>query len=80
MLIREIAVYLLDDRYSKKLFSVLSKTNIFRVKISATISAFTDIFNKFPKRYYSRYLKKNRSIVKTLFRFFSSFSIKFHIL
>lgn len=76
-LIREIAVYLLDDRYSKKLFSVLSKTNIFRVKISATISAFTDIFNKFPKRYYSRYLKKNRSIVKTLFRFFQVFQLNF---
>ena len=54
---------------------MLSNTNIFRVKISATISAFTDIFNKFPKRYYSRYLKKNRSIVKTLFRFFQVFQL-----
>ena len=77
VLIREIAVYLLDEKYSKKLFSVLSKTNIFRIEINATLKAFTYIFNQFPKRDYSTYLKNNRSIVKTLSRFFQVFQLNF---
>jgi hypothetical protein len=77
ILIREIAVYLLDEKYSKKLFYVLSKTNIFRVETLATVLAFTYIFNQLPKRHYSTYLKNNRSIVKTLSRFFQVFQLNF---
>ena len=73
----EIAVYLIDEKYAENLFSVLSKTHIFRIEIIATLKAFTDIFNKLSKKKYSKYLKNNNSIVKTLSRFFQVFQLNF---
>ncbi len=77
MLIREIAVYLIHEKYSKKLFSVLNNTNIFRIESFAILNAFTVIFNKLSKKYYTKYLKTNNNIVETLSRFFQVFQLNF---
>lgn len=78
LLIRKIAVYLLNNKYSKKLFSVFSNTNIFRIESFATISAFTAIFNDLTKIIkYDFIFKKNNVTSETLCRFFQVFQLNF---
>ncbi len=77
ILICKVEEYLLDEKYSKKLFSVLTNTNIFRIESVATINAFTYIFDKLRKKYFEHCFDINSNIIETLFRFFQVFKLDF---